>query len=76
MGETYNIDDKPQVGAVAYGKASAGGYVLKDDSHYIKPEVVSHIPNVHPPSVPGPLEIVEEVNLKEINLNLFYFSLF
>jgi hypothetical protein len=63
VGETYNIDGRPQVGAVAYGKASTGGYIIKDDSHYIKPEMVSQIPNTHAPPAPGPVEVVDEVNL-------------
>ena len=63
VGETYNEAGRPQVGAIAYGVASTGGYVLKDDSHYIKPEVVSKIPNIHAPPAPGPVEVVEEVNI-------------
>ena len=48
---------------MAYGKASAGGYVIKDDSHYIKPEMVSQIPNTHAPAARGPVEVVDEVKL-------------
>ncbi len=75
VGETYNEVGRPQVGAIAYGVASTGGYVLKDDSHYIKPEVVSKIPNIHAPPAPGPVEVVEEVKLKKLNCEFYFRSL-
>ena len=61
VGETYNVDGRPTVGAVAYGVASNGGHVLRDDTNYVKPELVSRLPNVVPTPKAGPLELVEEV---------------
>jgi len=49
------------MGAIAYGVASNGGYVLKDDSHYVKPEMVTKLPEKIPPPKGGPIEVVDEV---------------
>ena len=59
VGETYT-DGKSQ-GAISYGVASNGGYVLRDDSHYVRPEMVSKLPDKMPAPKSGPLEAVDEV---------------
>ncbi len=61
VGEAYNTDNKPVV-AVSYGVASNGGYSLKDDAGYVKPEMVLKIADVVKPPMPGPLEAVSEVS--------------
>ncbi len=61
MGESYNLDQKATTTAISYGVASNGGYALKDDSHYITPEMVSKIPDVIAGPKPGPVEVVDEV---------------
>jgi hypothetical protein len=66
VGEAYNTDNKPVV-AVSYGVASNGGYTLKDNVNYLKPEMVMKLADeIRPPQL-GPLEAVNEVNW---NINL------
>jgi hypothetical protein len=60
VGEAYNTDNKPVV-AVSYGVASNGGYSLRDDAGYVKPEMVMKLAEVVKPPMPGPLEAVSEV---------------
>ncbi len=55
--------------------ASNGGYALKDDSHYIKPEMVSKIPDVIAGPKPGPVEVVDEVNLIIFILDPIFYEL-
>jgi len=65
VGETFNFNGKGTVNAVSYGKASNGGYVLKDDSHYVKPQMVTKLPERMEAPKGGPIEVVEEViNIK------------
>lgn len=62
IGEAYNTDSKPVV-AISYGVASNAKYTINENNgvNYIKPEMVSSIPDVIPPPKPGPLEAVDEV---------------
>jgi hypothetical protein len=41
--------------------ASNGGYSLKDDGSYVKPEMVVTLPDSIPPPKNGPMEAVDEV---------------
>lgn len=61
IGESYNIDGKPELGAITYGVASNGGYSLKDESNYIQPEFVTKLPDTIPTPKPGPQEVAEEI---------------
>ena len=60
IGEAYNTDNKPVV-AVAYGAANNSNYQLRDDTGYIKPEMVMKLAEQVRPPLPGPLEAVNEV---------------
>jgi hypothetical protein len=51
---------RPSVGAVSYG-VGKNGYTLKDDSHYVRPEMVTQLPASIPPPKAGPAEVVEEI---------------
>ena len=61
IGESYNTDSKPVV-AISYAPASNKAYTLPDNANYIKPEMISRLPDVINPPKIGPLEPVEEVN--------------
>ena len=62
VGEAYNTDNKPVV-AVSYGVASNGGYSLKDESGFMKPEMVMKLADEVKLPMPGPLEAVNEVSI-------------
>lgn len=60
-GETFNFAGKGSTDAVAYGKGSNGGYAIKNENNFIKPQMVTKLPAKMSPPAPGPLEAVEEV---------------
>ena len=60
VGEAFNTDNKPVV-AVSYGVANNSNYKLRDDTGYIKPEMVMKLSEQVRPPLPGPLEPVNEV---------------
>jgi molybdopterin-guanine dinucleotide biosynthesis protein A len=62
IGEAFNMDSKPVV-AISYGVASNAKYTINENNgvNYIKPEMVSNIPDIIPPPKQGPLEAVDEV---------------
>ncbi len=60
VGEASNTDSKPVV-AVSYGVASNNHYSLRDDTGFMKPEIVSKLAEVILPPRPGPVEAVDEV---------------
>ena len=62
VGESFNTDNKP-VNAISYGVANTAKYTLPENQNFIKPEMVSNIPDVIPPPKPGPLEAIDEVNI-------------
>jgi hypothetical protein len=52
---------KPVV-AISYGVASNGGYSVKDDGNYIKPEMVTQLPDANKIPEAGPQEAADEVS--------------
>lgn len=60
VGEAYNNDSTPVV-AISYGVASNNPYQLKVDLGYIKPEMVTALPDVILPPLKGPSEAADEV---------------
>lgn len=62
IGEAFNTDNKPVV-AISYGVGNNAKYTVPDalGVNFIKPEMVTNIPDVIPPPLPGPLEAVDEV---------------
>jgi hypothetical protein len=60
IGEAFNTDNKPVV-AISYGVGNTGKYTLPENVSFMKPEMVTSIPDVIPPPKPGPLEAVDEV---------------
>merc|ERR1712032_434124 len=67
VGEAFNTDNKPVV-AISYGVANTAKYVLPQGETFIKPEMISAIPDVIPPPKPGPLEPIDEVIKDKIKL--------
>lgn len=70
VGEAYNTDTKPVV-AVSYGVASNGGYSLKDEAGFVKPEMVMKLADEVKPPMKGPLEAANEVRYNKFKDNFF-----
>jgi len=63
IGENFNNDSR-EIVAISFGNANNNKYQLIDDGRtYIKPEMVSKIPDVINAPIPGPLEPVDEVKI-------------
>ena len=63
LGEAFNFNGKAHR-AIAYGIANTGGY---DENYvkgiFIKPEMVALLPDKNDLPRPGPMEVIEEVNI-------------
>ena len=70
IGEAFNTDNKPVV-AVSYGVANNSNYKLRDDTGYIKPEMVMKLSEQVRPPLPGPLEPVNEVRGIKFLINIY-----
>ena len=76
VGEAYNTDNKPVV-AVSYGVASNGGYSIKDEAGFVKPEMVMKLADEVKPPRQGPLEAVNEVRyFKNEKLFILHYTFF
>ena len=69
IGEEFNLPGSKSRGAVSYGVANNGGYSLKDDTGFVKPEMVMKLADVIHPPMPGPVEAVNEVSYLKILTN-------
>lgn len=63
IGEEFNLPGSKSRGAVSYGVAKTGSFAASQFSngHYFRPEMVSKLPDVITPPLPGPKEEVNEI---------------
>lgn len=65
----------PSTEAVTYGEGSNGGYVLKDDSDYKTPEIVTKLAKSYKIELGGAKSVAEEVSFLLIHTETITFYL-